>query len=392
MATGSWVNQDIYINATFTVNSYFIISNCWLRFGPNGKIIVDGHGAHLQSSGSYYFGCDGWAGIYVDGGSIVSMYADQVEDAQNAVTIASSYAPITLQSCFFNRNIVDIYVVAGVAANALITDNVFDCTSNTFLGSRSSIGIKVNTSATLTFGLPAGPTNVVRNHLRGASITSSTLNVRNGEFACNTVCGIQTTSGRLDLRTDLSFTNYNVFQLNRADIKTDNTNLFVEACQFFHCESDNLVSANNTLARPIDIHHNAFLIDNNNLYAVNHTKSAITIDRSSGALGLTYTNLIELNTVVVDAFTTNEARSAIRATGYPGTYDLMKIATNTVNIAQGGSNPSAMTIRPTTLFDVTVNSAEGFHVLGNHIYPTNIDNANNSNRWGFYVHDWTSPS
>ena len=61
--TGNWVGRDLYINATFTVNSTFTIYISRLRFGPKGRIVVGGHGGgNLHSVGSSYFGCYGWDG------------------------------------------------------------------------------------------------------------------------------------------------------------------------------------------------------------------------------------------------------------------------------------------------------------------------------------------
>lgn len=196
-----------------------------------------------------------------------------------AYCAASDFAYSTLQGCLFNRNDVDIHVLSSVTANALIAGNVFDCTSNTFFGARSSVGIQLDNNATLTFGLPTGPYNVVRNHLVGASTYAATLHVRTAEFACNTRCGIVATSGHLDVRTDPGLSYANFFKHNRADIAPSGTTLFVQASQFTECESNNVVTLNNTNAQPITLSHNTFTIDDNNQYAINHARTAITIDR-----------------------------------------------------------------------------------------------------------------
>jgi len=259
LPSNSWAYLDIYINTTFTVNSSFMIDDCSIRFGPSGKIIVTGHAGYLQTKGVHYFGCNGWNGIYVDGNGILNMYGDRVEDAQNGVTIASNFTQVTLQSCFFNRNITDIVVVSGIAANALITGNVFDCTSITYLGGQSTSAISTGLNSTLTFGLPFGASNVVRNKIAGAYAAYSNLNIRNGEFACNTKAGIQALGGRLDIRTDPGLAYANYFKHNRADIITDGTILSVQASQFIECETDNIVSKNNTNAQPIDLRWNTFI-------------------------------------------------------------------------------------------------------------------------------------
>ena len=382
-----WISQHIFINATFTVNSNFTISDSGIRFGPNGRLVVTTFG-NLYSTRSRYFGCDGWRGIRIEGISNLHMDGNQVEDAQHALTIASDFAYSTVQNCLFNRNDVDIYVLPAVTANALIVGNVFDCTSNTFLGSRSSIGVQLESNSTLTFGLPTGPYNVVRNHLLGASANAATLHVRTAEFACNTRCGIVATLGRLNVRTNPALTYANFFKHNRADIATSGTILFVQASQFTECESDNVMALNNTYAQPITLSHNTFTIDDNNQYAIGHTKTAITIDRSSSTSGVNYSNRIDTNIFNINAFTINEARSAVRVVGYPGTHDRMDIRYNTVNVAEGGAVPTD-TSRQTTIFNITVKSAEGFYVFNNTVNTQNTDIRNHSNRWGFYIHDWT---
>lgn len=385
---GGWSNNVIYINATFTVNTGFSITGCVLRFGPSGSIVVTNNGS-LNSSNSFYFGCSGWPGLTLNGTGSLTLTNNKFEDASYALTIASSTSTATITSNSFNRNIMDIYVPPGVAANALISNNVLDCTSNTVAGARSDIGILAN-KATLSFGIPLAPLNIVRNHRLGAGSYSSTLNIRNAEFACNDELAIQSSLGTLDIRTDPSFSFTNYFFHNKSDIYTDRTDFNLFASNFSECLQDNVISVNNVYAEHIDIQANNFMINDDNTFALSNHKTGIGIDRSSGAVGSGYLNNIQGNNFHILPFTIDQGRTAIRATGLPGTWDIMHIFYNTINVDEGGSNPGVAHASP--LVEVVINTAEGFVLKQNTLNTKNIDDIDHRSRWGFYLHGWLSPS
>ncbi|MFN0214068.1 MAG: hypothetical protein ACKVT2_07415 [Saprospiraceae bacterium] len=385
---GNWTNAVIFINAEFKVNTAFSITGCTIRFGTAGRIVIT-TGGNLNSLNSKYFGCDGWEGIQVEGSGILQFNDNWIEDALYAITIRSSNSQSIITECTFNRNIVDIYVPSAVTANALITGNLFDCSSNTFQGAKSDIGILTQKS-TLPFGLPLTDYNFVRNHKIGAHLYSSNVTMRNVDFDCNDEVGIYAKLGRLDLNTDPGFSFTNNFFHNRADIITDATNLFVQLTSFSQCQSNNITSTGNIHAQNVDIKFNTFHINNDNQFAIDHHKSGIMLDRSSGTSGSGAKNKISNNGFYIANFTIDEARSAIRVTGYPGTPDRMTISGNQVEVLAGGSKPSVA--RSSTLFDIAVNEAFNFDLIENHIKTQNIDHTNNRSRWGFYLHNRQSPS
>lgn len=384
----NWNNKVVFIDAEFTVNTAFSITNCTLKFGTSGRIVVT-TGGTLTANNSRYFGCSGWDGIKVEGSGALQFNDNIIEDALYGITIKSSTATSTITGNTFNRNIVDLYVPSAVTANALITGNTFDCTSNTFQGARSDVGILTQKSI-LPFGLPLGNYNFVRNHRQGANLYSSNVTMRNVDFDCNIETGIFAKGGRLDLNTDPGFSFVNNFFHNRADIMADGVNLFVQLTNFSECQSDNITSVGNINAQDVVIKFNNYFINDDNQFAINHHKSGIMLDRSSGTSGSGAKNQLSFNGFTFDNWTVDEARSAILVTGYPGTEDRMKINGNQVRVFNGGSNPSVA--RSSTFFDVAINEAFNFDVTENHILTQNFDSQNNRSRWGFYLHNRISPS
>lgn len=385
---GNWTNRIIYINAEFVVNTAFSITNCTLNFGTSGYIKVI-NGGNLNCFNTKFFGCNGWEGIQIEGTGIINFNENRIEDALNAITIKSSNSQSIITANNFNRNIVDIYVPSAVMANTLITGNLFDCSSNTFQGAKSDIGILTQKS-TLPFGLPLGDYNFVRNHRVGAHLYSSNVTMRNVDFDCNDEVGIYAKLGRLDINTDPGFAYINNFFHNRADITTEATNLFVKLTSFSQCQSNNITSIGNIHAQDIELKFNTFNINNDNQFAIDHHKSGILLDRSSGTSGSGAKNNISFNGFNIADFTINEARSAIQVTGYPGTSDRMTISGNPINFLNGGSHPNVA--RESSLIDIEVNEAHNFDLSENHIRTQNIDDVNNRNRWGFYIHERKSPS
>ncbi len=63
-------NADILIDAVFTVNTPFSLTNCKIKFGANGKINLVAAGT-LNSTASKYFGCNGWQGIEINATAIL---------------------------------------------------------------------------------------------------------------------------------------------------------------------------------------------------------------------------------------------------------------------------------------------------------------------------------
>lgn len=395
----NWTGERIYLNATLTVNNNFTFYGSKFKMGPNGKIVVSN--GHLQSSFSQFFSCEstGWPGIVAESSSQLSFYWNYIEDAQVAIDIVSSSAVLKLYFNYINRNNVGIWVRPAITANALIVGNTFDCTSNTYTGGHSAFGIKLQNSF-LSVGMPqivAGfdtyAKNIFRNNVRHIEATSNaTLNLRYAEFSCATSNAIfGSGDSRINVLGSVNSNGVirrNTFLDNLQDIRTTGCPMEVRYSDFTGCLTNNIVSNSNLNQQNINIRDNNITISN----SISNDKNGITLDRSSGGSPAVYRNSIERNRITIADFTgTNSRRSAITVTGFPGTPDNMMMRNNVV-IANPGGGPSTPGGFTSHFINIGIDHADGYHVLNNRIVSNNVENTNNSRRWGFYMHDWESPS
>lgn len=394
LLTSSWSSQDVYINATLTVNSTFTIGYSNLKFGPNGKIVVSN--AYLFCTTNNFFSCSatGWKGIRVDPGTgTLDFFYNNMEDAQIGIDIASNTA-IRILWNYFNRNNIDINVF-NCTPNALIAGNRFNCTSATYTGSRSLTGIMIR-SAVLTVGTPTGSSftkNTFVDHERQIECyQGSVLNLHYADFFCANDNAVYSEYSTIVLTAANGSALRNTFSNNFQDILTIATNSTIEFSDFYHCTTDNIRCWFNYNQEIINILDNTITIDDVSPMSL-ISKVGIDLDRSSGGGGFTYRNNILRNWVTIEDYTTkSQRRSAIRVMGYPGTSDRMEIGHNIIPVRAGGS-PSALAGSYTSQFiNVTIRQSGGYLVRNNFIAPINIDDAMFVNRWGFYLHDWQSPS
>ena len=404
LSENNWTNERVYLNATLTVNTNFTFYGTTFQLGPNGKIVVNN--SHLQSYFSQFYSCEstGWAGISAGQSSQLTFYFNRIEDAQIALDITSGTAILKVYFNNFNRN--DIGIRAQfVSANALIVGNTFDCTSYTFTGSHSSYGIWLN-NAFMSVGVPQAGVlgmntrNNFRNNVRHIGTgKGTTIDLHLAEFSCATanailgeysrifVSGSQNPGGSI-LR--------NIFLNNLQDIQTNQSALDVHFSDFTGCLTNNIVSTGNTNQQVINILDNNININNDNYWTVQNEKIGILLDRSSGGTynGFVFRNNIERNWITIENFTNSivSRRSAITVNGQPGTPDFMMIRSNIIPVFPGGSNPNLSTNYTSTFVDIEMNQSGGYQVLNNAIIANNEDNTNFGNRWGFYIHDWETPS
>ncbi|MBP6827104.1 MAG: T9SS type A sorting domain-containing protein [Saprospiraceae bacterium] len=395
----NWTGERVYLNATLTVDNNFTFYGSKFKMGPNGKIVVNN--GQLQSSFSQFFSCEstGWPGIVAGSSSQLSFYWNYIEDAQVAIDITSSSAVVKAYFNYINRNDVGIWVRPGVAANMLAVGNTFDCTSNTYTGGHSAFGIKLQNSF-IAVGLPqiaAGfdtyARNIFRNNIRHIEATSNaTLNLRYAELSCATSNAIYGSGGsRINVLGSVSSSGVikrNSFLDNMQDIRTTGCPMEVRYSDFTGCLTNNLLSGSNTNQQIINIRDNNIRISN----SISNDKNGITLDRSSGGGPQAFRNTIERNQITIDDFSgANARRSAIAVTGFPGTPDNMMMRHNVV-IANPGGGPSTPGGLTSHFINIEINQSGGYNVLNNRILSTNVENANNSRRWGFYLHGWESPS
>ncbi len=390
MSSSSWMVNTVFINATLTVDSPFLIENSTIVLGPNGRIVIVA-GGEFRSLESRYFTCNssGWDGISAVGG-YTQFTANFIEDAQNAITIANSDAFLIITRNTFNRNHVDISVPASVTANALIAGNFFDATSTNFLGLAPLAGISA-TQSFVTVGLPftndVKDRNTFRNHRFGGFNSGAVMNFRYATFECNQF-GILSVLGRTDIRGSGGFRNLFTREQN-FDIRFPQSSLYVYDTDFNQCEGDNLNSQSNMLGEIVEVvGSNLFEIDNNN--GLQNHKVGINMERSSGGSGFVVRNRIDGNAFVIHPFVPQSSRRAIKVLGTPGTTDIMRIWSNSVNVNSGGSTEAAPIASP--IIEVAVGMASNYNLRFNYIFTTNPDLANHRNRWGFYIRSWQSPS
>ncbi len=390
LSASSWSVNTVFIGATLTVDSPFLIENSTIILGPNGRIVIV-TGGEFRSLESRYFTCNsaGWEGVRAEGG-YTQFTSNNIEDAQNAITIANSDAFLIITRNNFNRNRVDISVPASVTANALIAGNFFDATSTNFLGLAPEAGISA-TEAFVTVGLPftndVKDRNTFRNHRFGASNSGAVMNFRYATFECNQF-GILSVLGRTDIRGSGGFRN--LFTREQSfDIRFPQSSLYVYNSDFNQCQGDNLNSQSNMLGEIVEVvGPNLFEIDNNS--GVQDNKVGINIERSSGGSGFVVRNRIDGNVFVIHPFVPQSSRRAIKVEGSPGTTDIMRLWSNFVNVNSGGSTEAAPIASP--IIEVGVRTAPNYNLRFNYIYTTNPDLVNHRNRWGFYIRSWQSPS
>lgn len=396
----SLTNKTVRIDGTFEVNSTFTFTNCTLKFGQLGKIEV-ANGGNLNAVGSRFFSCSftGWNGMNIWGNGKIYLENCHIEDALDAVKISSSSAEISLIANYFNRNINDIRVVQNVAANAIIVGNTFECTENTFMNSISDNGIVAEKLSTLVVGSPQSTPTVLTNqfkaHVTGAIGYKSLLEFRNTNFECNLLAGISISLGSLTVKG--SPTTKTLFRNNRYDILSENASLNIIDCEFRQCLKENITSVNNANNPLIKIgttatfssSRNLFVLDNNNTGGT-ISKTGVLLDRSTGGGG---NHHIANNDFIIEQYGSSLERAAIKLNGYTGTAGLFEIKSNSVTMFQGGGSPTSNRI--STPFNLKVGPAPNYFFRFNAIATFNLGSATSDlygNRWGFYVHDWESPS
>ncbi len=390
-----WNSYDVYINATLTVKTTFSMYNCNIKMGPNGRIIVT-DGGHFICSTNQFFGCNLWPGITVEGTGELDFFLNHIEDAEKAIEITSDNAILSVAFNVFNRNVVGIYVDQA-APNALIAANLFDCTSDTYAGAPSEAGIRLN-KAMLTIGVPTAISPFSRNDFRYQKIgidcqSSSTLQSYYADFRCCFEFGVKADEGTTYIQeTQNPGGGYykNSFIHNLTDIFASGTNLDVRYSYFDGCLTDNILALDNNAAQLISITHDSIVITGNN--TATPTKSGIVVERSSGTSFPGIHNNIEDNLIRILPFASANRRHGIRVEGFPGTGDGMLIQRNTITVGRGGSFPSAANNFTSTFLDVNLRSSGGYQVLRNAILVQNEENIFYSNRWGFHLHGWESPS
>jgi hypothetical protein len=387
-----WDQKVVYINTLFTVNSPFTIENCNIKFGPFGQLLVVA-GGELNCLGTKLFSCepDGWQGIIASGGVLI-MTACEIEDALNGILINNNNAQLVITYNKFNRNRGGIFVLSNVLANAFIMGNVFNATTNNFLGEKPLYGILVQNGGFATIGTP-NPShpknrNVFVNQMTGISSNQAVSNILFAEFNCNAQRAIGAAGGTCNVKGINEYRN--LFSKNLIDIVSSGTNLVVNRSDFRDCISKNILCGVNNNAPTIQINKfNYFETDNDN--SINTSKKCIELQRSSGASDFVVRNLIEQNSFVIQDFNTNISRSAIRVVGSIGAFDVAKIWGNTILVNEGGSDSlNASAFSP--IVDVEINQAKNFNVQYNTIVARNPDDPSFGYRWGFYLHDWESPS
>lgn len=369
--------------------------NCTIKLGPNGHIVVTDDG-HFTCSTNELFGCDLWQGITVEGTGVLDFFLNRIEDAQKAIAITSDNAVVSIGFNWFNRNVVGIYADQS-ASNALIVANVFDCTSDTYDGAPSEAGIRLYKS-TLTVGVPTATTPFGRNDFkyqtRGIDcLDASVLQLYHADFRCCFELGIRADAGTADIveTQNPGGGHYeNSFIHNYADIYTNGTNLDVRNSYFDGCLTDNIYAANNTMAQFVSITNDSIVITADTI--ASKVKTGIILDRSTGTTFPGVHNNIEDNLVRILPFLTKNKRHAIRVDGYAGTADEMLLQRNAITVGSGGSTPSEATNFTSTFVDVNMRSSGGYQVLRNAILVQNDEDYSFSNRWGFYLHGWESPS
>ncbi|MEI6409562.1 MAG: T9SS type A sorting domain-containing protein [Bacteroidota bacterium] len=395
----TWDHKNIFINTTFTVNSYFDITSSVIFFGPNGKIVVSN--AHLKSTETRYFSCSptGWLGISVETGGTLDYSGNEMGNAQIGITIRSSGA-IKIVGNIFSRNNVDIYAV-NVAANALILGNYFFCGAPTYTGDRSEAAIRLR-KAVLTVGASIVNTSdlnfFVDHKVQIECLQGSTLNLYYGSFNCAQEHAILSETGNVNILGANNSTLLNSFYDNNQDIQSTGTNLAVSFSQFVGCKTNNIVSKGNTNQEVIKITNNFIYINDDNTVNPADGKNGIDIERSSGGVSTpsSFRNTIKDNIIDIQDFTNttngNQRRSAIKVEGFPGTHDYMLIDNNGIKVGPGGSVPSQAADYTSSIVDILMKETGGYRVQNNHIFSENIDNQSYRNRWALNIHAWESPS
>ncbi len=391
-----WFNEQKCLNNTLLVNSFFEISNCIIKMGPNAKIVVTS-GGNLDCHDTKIFGCGedngSWIGIEMIGTGFLDFRRNHVEDATIAINIIEKTTGLYVGDNLFNRNNVDISA-SGISVNAIVVGNTFDCTSNTYTGDRSSVGINLS-GASMTIGLSqlgqSGSKNIFNRHkIAIKAVGGSIARIGYCDFNCNITHGILGLASTIyvnELGTNLGF--YNTFRSNQQDIRSVRCNLEVIGNEFYDCRTDNIRSESNFTGEVINIIDNFIEVPLAQDPGV-LKKTAIYLERSTGADAI---NNIERNGINIADFGTGIARSAIRIVGSAGQTGKLDVRLNTINAGSGGNPPIALnnTNLWTTLIDYEVGPTSNAEFYVNTVNLTNVNSPNFGFRWGFYLHDWDSP-
>lgn len=247
LGVNDWTNKKIRVNGTLVVDSDFSIHSCILAMEKNAVIQING-AVHFSSYDSKYFRCiNSWKGFVLKGGQS-DFWFNRIEDALVAIDVQSANAHSIIAGNTFNRN--DVGVNAnGVALNAIMVSNRFDCTSNlNGLSRHSKAGIQLTNCPAASIGWPGNDTgyrNVFSNQANGLLSSNSMATVWLSTFYSNAY-GVHADGGNLvvegsngGLRT--------TFIKDTNDIYVNSCNLEVFNCYMDSCKLVNITSRKITI-------------------------------------------------------------------------------------------------------------------------------------------------
>ena len=369
LGIAGWTNQKVLINGTLVVNSNFLISGCSLKMGKNAVIRIDPN-ITFQSALSKYFRCgsDFWRGFVAMGGT-TSFWFNQIEDASIAIDVKSSSANLVVVGNKINRNNKGIFA-SGVAVNAIVAANTFDCTSplNGSALPFAFAGIELSKCSAVigrTDNVP-GYRNVFKKQNFGIKLSKTTITVGLSTFNNNGIGVSADSASNVTVRgVDAGLTTNT--SLNGRDIYTERSSLKVFNCSLDSCKEDNISALNNKNLEEIHIFDNAIRIR-----GTYFPKYGIKLDRTSTGQDDQFRNTIRRNQIDL---ANNKGLGAIYLTGFPSTRDKMLIDSNVINVGLGGNK---------NFVSIFLSSAENFIVTRNIIRSTNTYSSGGF-RWAFFL-------
>jgi len=379
-----WTNKKVYIDGTFVINSNFQIHTCTLKMGKNAKIQIDPN-VNFASYFSKYFRCAStWTGFVAMGGNSVFFF-NHIEDAATAFDIKSASASIVVAANNINRNNVGLNA-SGIAVNALIAANIFDCTSSlngTIISSFA--GVQLSNCPSAAIGLTLNEPvyrNIFRNQRSGIRLSNSTASIGLSTFY-NDGKGVLADYSNVTIQgvnADLT----SVFLKNVNDIYATHSNLTVFLCYMDSCKQNNISSLMNNNREQVHIYDNTIRVTQEP--SPLNPKYGISLDRSRFGSDGQFRNTIERNHLTIHDFS-DLVRGGMAIRGAFSTRDFMRIDSNNIDVYTGGDK-----LNPTKFIDISINSADNFVVTRNKIRSTNTFSTGTS-RWGIFLHDGaTSPS
>jgi hypothetical protein len=369
LGIAGWTNQKVLINGTLVVNSNFLISGCSLKMGKNAVIRIDPN-ITFQSALSKYFRCgsDFWKGFVAMGGT-ANFWFNQIEDASIAIDIKSSSANLVVVGNKINRNNKGIFA-SGVAVNAIVAANTFDCTSplNGSALPFAFAGIELSKCSAVigrTDNVPAYR-NVFKKQNFGIKLSKTTITVGLSTFNNNGIGVSADSSSNVTVRgVDAGLTTNT--SLNGKDIYTERSSLKVFHCLLDSCKEDNISALNNKNLEEIHVFDNTIRIRDTYF-----PKYGIKLDRTTTGQDNQFRNTIKRNHIEL---ANNKGWGAIYVTGFPSTRDKMLIDSNVINVGLGGNKK---------FVSIFISSAENYIVTRNIIRSTNTYSTG-SFRWAFFL-------